>query len=168
MTEQRTQRCPTCQRTLPITEFRTRKSRVTKSDVKRVGRPYGSCFECQRKTDMHRRASLYGYLSSLSRNIASRSTKKSLVFDLSPEVLADIYLEQWGLCAVTKEPLTFIVGQGNVPTNISVDRIEIGGDYTRSNTRLVCYMVNVMRSTNSDDEFAKWCEKVLAGRPFKR
>ena len=166
MTERRTRLCPSCQRNLPLNQFRTRKSRATTADINRIGRPYGPCFECQRQTDMTRRATLHGYLQSLSRNIRLRCTKKSLNFELTPEVIAQKYLQQWGLCAVTKEPLTFIVGQGITPTNISVDRIQIGGDYTRANTRLVCYMVNVMRSTSSDDEFVEWCEKILAGRPF--
>lgn len=86
---------------------------------------------------------------------------KKRITTLSVQDLLDLYEEQEGLCAITKVPLTRIQGKGKVLTNLSLDRIEAGGPYIKSNLRLVCYIVNVMRHNLTDSELTWWCQKVV-------
>ena len=46
------------------------------------------------------------------------------------------------------------------PTNLSVDRINPEGPYTRENIMLVCSTVNIMRRNMQIDEFVMWCRMI--------
>jgi ribosomal protein S14 len=83
---------------------------------------------------------------------------------LSLEDVLSLWDKQRGLCALSGVPMTFVRGEGNIPTNISLDRIEAGGAYTKENVRLVCRVVNHMRWTSSDEELYWWCEQILRER----
>ena len=51
-------------------------------------------------------------------------------------------------------------------TNASIDRIEHDGDYTLANVRLVCRVVNTMRTRLTDEQLFDWCQKIVEnGRP---
>ena len=78
-------------------------------------------------------------------------------------VLYELWKEQNGKCAVTGESMTYVRGQGSVPTNLSIDRIDNNVGYTRDNIRLVCYQVNFMKRALTDEGLAIWCEKIISG-----
>ena len=163
MTEQRTRRCNLCNRHLPVDQFRKRTSTKTKYDRKRIGQPYGWCRSCQRKRDLARRSTIDGFLDNVFSNVRSRSNKAGIEFDLTKEHLREMYATQEGRCAVTAIPMTAVIGHGVIYTNISVDRIEAGGPYTKNNTRLVCHIVNIMRNAMNDDELRYWTKKIAKG-----
>ena len=58
--------------------------------------------------------------------------------------------------------MTHIKGQGFVPTNISIDRIDNDRGYDIDNIRLVCYRANVIRSNMSDTELWAWCQAIYS------
>ena len=80
-------------------------------------------------------------------------------YNLTVQDCLDILEQQNGLCAVSGQSLTCIVGdyREHPPTNASLDRIQHGGEYTKSNVRLVCAMVNYMRLNQTDKELYDWC-----------
>jgi len=163
MQDQRTRRCPNCNRTLELDQFRKRKYDKTEAERKRLGQPDGWCRACRRTHDLKRRTSIEGYISNCVMNVRSRSRRAGITCDLSVERIMKIYQDQDGKCAITSVPMTAVIGHGPMYTNLSVDRIETGGPYTVANTRLVCYVVNIMRHTMSDDELRYWAKKISKG-----
>ena len=87
--------------------------------------------------------------------------------DLNKEKLVALYESQKGLCAITKQPMTFISGKGKIYTNISIDRIDSSKGYELDNVQLVCYIVNIMKNNFSIDELRKWCYNILRGSTNK-
>ena len=76
--------------------------------------------------------------------------------------LKDLWEKQQGLCALSGVPMSHVVGCGVRNTNVSVDRIRPGQAYEPGNVRLVCRIVNVMRSNMGEVEFWFWCRAVVA------
>lgn len=74
--------------------------------------------------------------------------------------LHDLYTAQRGRCAVSGVEMTHRVGGGRCYTNISIDRLNPGGEYVIGNVRLVCLAVNLMRLDMTDAELVDWCEKI--------
>lgn len=81
---------------------------------------------------------------------------------LSIQDILDLYEAQEGRCALSGIEMTYICGQGRIPTNIGIDRIEHQGPYIKENIRLVCNYVNTMRLDRTDEEFMWWCRKIIA------
>lgn len=103
-----------------------------------------------------RSANPRAYLSRL-RAVKDRGSNLSLDF------LVSLYEKQNGLCAISKEPMTYLQVGGNkkVPTNISIDQIIANAGYTEDNIQLVCHRVNIMKFDGTQDELVTWCKKVL-------
>ena len=57
--------------------------------------------------------------------------------------------------------MTYIFNNGRIPTNISVDRIDSSGGYTRDNIQLVCMAVNQMKSDLDDNTFYDICAAIV-------
>ena len=94
----------------------------------------------------------------LSRLLAAGGEKRS---ELSREILFEILEEQNYKCALSGVELTCELRRGErIWTNASVDRIEAGGPYVKSNIQLVCRGLNSWRSSIPVDEFIWWCEQV--------
>lgn len=68
------------------------------------------------------------------------------------------------MCALSNVPMTHIQGQGKVPTNVSIDRIDPTKGYERDNVQLVCYWVNIMKGALFEEEFFWWLEQILRNR----
>jgi len=79
---------------------------------------------------------------------------------LTVSFLKDLYDKQEGLCAVSGVPMTYVCGQGNVDTNISVDRINSGIGYEEDNIQLVCRRVNMMKMDKDIDDLLFWCKSI--------
>jgi hypothetical protein len=141
--------CKYCSIEKSLPEFRTK--RVKSKDYLAK-----QCRTCESKVATDKTTNdLNRYLSRLL------SHKRRKLFEISKEELRELYDSQKGLCAITKVPMTNIHGQGKVYTNISMDRIQAGGPYTKDNVRLVCNVVNLMRLQNTDEQFKWWCQKVV-------
>lgn len=79
---------------------------------------------------------------------------------LSLDALETLWFSQNGRCAITGWPLTMELGNGVVPTNLSIDRIDSSLGYVPGNVQLVCRCVNVAKSDLSISDFINMCRAV--------
>jgi hypothetical protein len=94
-------------------------------------------------------------------NEVSKHKRSVNEFTLAASDLFDKWVSQKGLCALSGLPMTHAMGEGIKRTNISVDRIDNLKGYTKDNTRLVCWIVNVMRHKMGDEELLMWCAAII-------
>ena len=114
------------------------------------------CRECKNKLRSEQRSTLIGYIKNAI-GIKSRSKLKYL------DVLK-LYHKQKGRCALSGIKMTHQYGEGLVPTNISIDRINKGtdgGEYTIDNIRLLCVHVNMALNQWTDEEFIEMCQQII-------
>ena len=64
-------------------------------------------------------------------------------------------------CPLSGETMTYKLGNGEVLTNISVDRIDSSKDYIRGNIQFVCLMANIMKNRYDDKNLLKWSKKIV-------
>lgn len=105
--------------------------------------------------------SLDAYLSLLLTNAKVRARRKQVECDLTQKQILDLWKKQKGRCAVSGIPMTHVVGE-KFPRefNVSLDRINAGGPYTKNNVQLVCSRINQMRG-NLDIPALRWWVKTL-------
>lgn len=84
---------------------------------------------------------------------------------LSLDFLEELFHSQLGLCAVTGIELTHSPNPEDRATNISIDRIDSSEGYSAKNVQLTCYMVNIMKSSQTMEELLFWCDAILNGSP---
>ena len=101
------------------------------------------------------------FLHDLIKISKYRAKDKNKEHSINDTDIMIIYNKQNGKCAITGTPLTFIVGQNKVPTNMSLDRINSEIGYTVDNTQIVCYIVNIMKNKMSIDDLKFWCSIIL-------
>lgn len=95
-----------------------------------------------------------------------RSARRAMLADCScvtPEMLVEMWNRQDGRCAVTGVPMTYLMAQGEVYTNVSIDRIDSEFGYIPDNIRLVCKAVNLMKHRMTDKELFQWAALILNG-----
>lgn len=73
----------------------------------------------------------------------------------------EIYYTQKGICALSGVSMTYQLGLGKVPTNISIDKIDPSKGYTLDNIQFVCDIVNIMKWTMNKDEVLNWCKLII-------
>ena len=64
-------------------------------------------------------------------------------------------------CPLSGETMTHTLGNGEVLTNISVDRIDSSKDYIRGNIQFVCLMANIMKNRYDDKNLLLWSKKIV-------
>ena len=93
-----------------------------------------------------------------------RASRKNIPFDITKDYLKELWKKQNGRCAISNIPMTFELGNGRTPTNISLDQIDHKKGYTIGNTQLVCMAVNQMKSDLQMDELYMFCENILSNK----
>ena len=106
---------------------------------------------------------VFNYLKRKMWAIKREAKLRGIGFEITIDDVIELYGKQKGLCALSGEQLTWIYGnnQGQVLTNLSVDRIDSALDYTKDNIQLVCYIVNSMKNILTKDELLLWCNKII-------
>jgi hypothetical protein len=97
-------------------------------------------------------------------NGIKRRENKILASDLTVSYLISLYNDQKGLCNISKLPMTIVVGNKVVDTNISIDRIDNNKGYIKENIQLVCRRINSMKSDLILDNFYNWCELIIKNK----
>jgi len=84
---------------------------------------------------------------------------------ISLEYIMELYHLQDGKCNLSNIELTFIkkTNSPKVHTNLSIDRIDSSKGYEIGNIQLVCAIVNIIKSTLSNEELLWWCSQVVEG-----
>ena len=81
--------------------------------------------------------------------------------ELTIEICLELLEEQKSKCAISGIELTCQLEIGKrFLTNVSIDRIEAGGPYTKDNVQLVCTALNSWRGDTPLEEFIWWCKQV--------
>ena len=116
------------------------------------------------KTDFGARAQV------LLSNMKSRAKKKGLPFDLDYHWYMDKY--EKGVCEASGIPFDepeYNGQKGNTnPWVPSVDRIDNNKGYTKDNSRLVCYIFNIVKNRFTDEDFEKLARGFLVARAAER
>lgn len=89
-------------------------------------------------------SSIPGRLSELNARAKIRAKKKNIKYDLSTEILSNLWEQQGGLCALTKLPMQIPIerhGKAS-PFSPSIDRIDSSLGYVKDNIRLVTFIAN--------------------------
>lgn len=105
-------------------------------------------------TNKYKSSSPYRFISQLLGYYGRRET-------LSTDYIHSLYVEQNGLCALSGVPMTHVVGEGQVNTNISIDRIDSSVGYIEGNIQLVCRIVNTMKLNMPVEELRWWCQQII-------
>jgi hypothetical protein len=155
--------CNTCGEIFPAASehFYQKRSGILSSECR-------NCFRQRSSRNQHARHHGGGvdyHLSYIVRGIRQRARKSGMECEIDAEFLKILMEEQNGLCAISRIPLTFMKGQGHIPTNASVDRIDSKKGYTKDNVQLVANQVNTMKSNLNINQLIDWCKLVLQGKP---
>jgi hypothetical protein len=98
--------------------------------------------------------------SSPRKFLSSSLGKKKDRENLSLDYLMSLYDSQQGKCALSGREMTYITGQGRVPTNISIDKIDPLCGYVEGNVQLTCRQANIMKMELNANELTSWCEDI--------
>lgn len=101
------------------------------------------------------------YLAYLLVKSRTRATKKKMQFDIDIDFLLNLWETQEGLCKLTKDPMTYILGKGIVNNNASLDRIDSTKGYTKDNVVLTTTIANRLKQSLSITELIKICTKII-------
>lgn len=144
--------CSSCKKYLPKEEFCLSKNRTYRDGLSI------RCRKCSKENSLKVRQKLskedalnYMLRNKLGR-AKCRAKQTGLLFDLTLGDLYDLWNEQNGRCAISNIPMTYILCNGNIMTNISIDQINPKAGYTRDNVQLVCWAVNRMKGEMNMDE----------------
>jgi hypothetical protein len=73
-------------------------------------------------------------------------------YEVTVDFLNELFIKQNGQCAISGHLMTHIAGKGQVPTNISIDRIDSKKGYQKDNIQLLCRCVNYFKMNMSNQE----------------
>lgn len=154
--------CCICDKYLPLDNF----NKSAHNNEYRLGKDV-RCKSCRTKQSANSRNSKLGD-SRISRvikerilNAKLRSNKKNVEFTITEDYVQELLEKQNGKCALSGIAMTFILGEGRVPTNISIDRKDTDLGYTKENIQLVCMAVNQMKSDMTETQLIEFCKSIV-------
>jgi hypothetical protein len=109
-------------------------------------------------TAFKRTKTVRSYLQYLRGKAVQRKRNGEVI---SLDALEVIWNTQQGRCALTGWPMTMELGNGVIPTNCSIDRIDATKGYIVGNIQLVCRAVNVAKHDLSMQDFIVLCRAVV-------
>lgn len=140
--------CCNCKRIFPIEEF--------PKATNKSGHRY-RCKECSRKRANEIKSSnLQVYFADLLKTSKQSAKKRNIdCHELDVDFLVSLYNQQEGKCAISGIPMTHVAGQGVIPTNISMDRIDNSIGYRKDNIQLTCRFINQAKMNMSMEQFTE-------------
>lgn len=97
--------------------------------------------------------------------IKAQAKARGIQFDVSAEYLSQLFDSQGGLCAYSKEPLTFSPVNNRETQTASVDRIDSNKGYAEGNVQWVHRDVNYMKQSLTEERFVGLCNRIAAYHP---
>lgn len=125
------------------------------------------CKECKRNAYLRRKEKNRGskdlnrLLYERFHGLKDRARKKDIQCNIDLQYLHELWNTQKGLCALSGIPMTYYFDSGQVPTNVSVDRINSNLGYIKGNLQLVCMAVNQMKSDLTIEQLKYFCKSIL-------
>jgi hypothetical protein len=86
--------------------------------------------------------------------------RRRLGASIDASYLEQLWEKQQGRCALTGWNMTMKLGEGVVPTNASIDRINSSLGYVEGNVQLLCRAANVAKSDLETELFLAMCAAV--------
>lgn len=112
------------------------------------------CKSCNKVYVQKRDSTLLKTLKNILRGIERSEKRMSKGFELSVELLTEMWDKQEGICALTGIQMTYIKGKGtHYFSNLSVDRVDSTIGYTKNNIQLVCMWANGAKGAFTMEEF---------------
>ena len=104
-------------------------------------------------------------LNELVMNSRKRANERGWECDITLKYMADMWINQQGLCALTRSELDWKSGDlwDRNPYRASIDRLDSRMGYVKGNVRLVCHWANNAKSTWSDRVFRNMCQQAVMG-----
>lgn len=117
------------------------------------------CNEClnKAKTENDINAVIFRLREGLTR-ARGRAKKTSLECSITLTFLINQWNKQNGKCFYSGKDMTVCSGD----LSISLDRINSNVGYTKSNTILCCWRVNIMKNDLNDKQFLEWCKHIAS------
>lgn len=154
--------CHSCLEYKEIDEFTPNGS---KTEMRKYRRYICNKCECNRNNENLKKLSdnekFHKCLMMKFYNARDRAKSKNLEFNLTYEFIEQLWFEQNGKCALSNLPMTYLLGEGRVPTNVSIDKIDKNKGYIKENVQLVCNAVNQIKSDLNEDEMILFCESII-------
>jgi len=152
--------CTGCKKELSLTKENFHKDRTTTTGFK------NRCKTCSKQarlffSRMKDSDSLNYYIKEIIHGARRRAKIKKIKFELSLDVIKNLWDFQKGNCAISGVSMTHIILKGRLYTNLSIDRIDSTKGYELDNIQLVCVAVNIMKNTLSMVEFISFCELII-------
>jgi hypothetical protein len=147
--------CKSCKKELPFDKFPADKKGVKTH----------TCNPCtQKRRNKFFSSSPENYLRVLltsARNQAKSGKRAGMQFSIKVDDLLELWDQQEGKCALSNVIMTHVRdGQGSKDFNVSLDRISNESGYVPGNVQLVCYRVNIMKHTCTEDIFMWWVKNI--------
>jgi hypothetical protein len=145
--------CFSCKNLLEVTNFF--KSTNTLDGL------HSWCKECCSKGVERSRDKLYSTIEGRAKiflqNAKKAAVKRGNEFEINISDIVEIWEAQKQICAYSGREMTLKAAKSN---SVSIERIDSNIGYTKSNTILVCWAINRMKSDFSFDEFFELCKSV--------
>ena len=90
-----------------------------------------------------------------------RALKLNIDFNITLDYIKELWNKQNGICALSGIPMTYLLKEGRIPTNISIDKIDRTKGYTIGNIQLVCMACNQIKSDLTEEEMYNFCKKIV-------
>lgn len=125
------------------------------------------CSSCKKKQYLKRKENNRGkkdldrLLLERWHGLKDRAIRKNYKVDFDWKFLKELWNKQNGLCAISNVQMTFIMNDGRVSTNVSVDKINSKDTYTTNNIQLVCMAVNQMKNDLEINELLYFCKEII-------
>lgn len=126
------------------------------------------CKECKKKSYFLSREpiqDLKKLLTTRYTDLKTRTKKKRVKYavelDFDVNYLLTLWDKQSGKCALSDIPMTFILFDGHINTNVSIDRIDSNKGYSKDNIQLVCCIVNKMKLDLTMEDLFYYCNQII-------
>lgn len=126
------------------------------------------CKECRKKSYHLRRTpiqDLEKLLNQRYNDLKTRTKKKRVKYDIDlnfdVKYLIDLWNKQSGKCAISNIDMTYILYNGHIDTNISIDRKDSLKGYTKDNIQLTYSIINKMKLDLTTEKLVYYCNQIL-------
>lgn len=98
-------------------------------------------------------------------DLKTRTKRKRVKYDIELNFdityLIDLWNKQNGKCAISNIDMTYILYNGHINTNVSIDRIDSLKGYSKENIQLTCCIVNKMKLDLTIEELTYFCKQII-------